>query len=68
MKCKEYKARPQAGWNKGRTPPASERSKITFRHIENSIAQAEFIGWPALADSFRCDLIAAQAKARGSKS
>lgn len=46
-------------------PQARESQKlaVSIRAIEFSIWQAEFIGWPELADSFRKDL--EQAKATG---
>jgi len=44
--------------------PVKKRENRTRRRILDHIAQAEFIGWPALAESWRRELRRFDARAR----
>lgn len=59
MKCREYQPR-NGGKNKGHRLNASDLAKRKVTHAEFMVWQAEKVGWPALAASFRQDLHAAQ--------
>lgn len=52
MKCKAYVPRPNSGGKRG----AEAVKKQRVSQLRNRYWQADFIGWPALAESFRRDL------------
>lgn len=66
MKCAAYQRR-SGGWNKGRRRDAVHSAMARARRAEFMVWQAEFIGWPALAESFRRDLDAANLQVEQAK-
>lgn len=53
MKCRAYLPRTPAT-PKANTPAAKMKRRRAF--VEHNMRQAELIGWPALAESFRREL------------